>query len=88
MVESGGLENRCVGNPCTEGSNPSPSAFLLHLWSSGGEQADGHGGESESGELRPSDALGQERAGEQDGAGGIERRDHRDDRKVCRRVPR
>jgi Phage integrase family len=21
-----GLENRCVGNPCTEGSNPSPSA--------------------------------------------------------------
>ena len=26
MVESGGLENRCVGNPCTEGSNPSPSA--------------------------------------------------------------
>jgi hypothetical protein len=29
VVESGGLENRCVGNPCTEGSNPSPSAFLL-----------------------------------------------------------
>ena len=27
VVESGGLENRCVGNPCTEGSNPSPSAF-------------------------------------------------------------
>ena len=26
VVESGGLENRCVGNPCTEGSNPSPSA--------------------------------------------------------------
>ncbi len=26
MVESGGLENRCVGNPCSEGSNPSPSA--------------------------------------------------------------
>ena len=29
MVESGGLENRCVGNPCTEGSNPSPSAPQL-----------------------------------------------------------
>ena len=29
MVESGGLENRCVGNPCTEGSNPSPSAVTL-----------------------------------------------------------
>jgi hypothetical protein len=27
VVESGGLENRCVGNPCTEGSNPSPSAW-------------------------------------------------------------
>ena len=26
MVESGGLENRCAGNPGTEGSNPSPSA--------------------------------------------------------------
>ena len=26
VVERGGLENRCVGNPCTEGSNPSPSA--------------------------------------------------------------
>ena len=26
MVESGGLENRCGGNPSTEGSNPSPSA--------------------------------------------------------------
>ena len=26
MVESGGLENRCIGNPGTEGSNPSPSA--------------------------------------------------------------
>ncbi len=26
MVESGGLENRCRGNPSTEGSNPSPSA--------------------------------------------------------------
>ena len=25
MVESGGLENRCTGNPGTEGSNPSPS---------------------------------------------------------------
>ncbi len=29
MVESGGLENRCVGNPCTEGSNPSPSASVV-----------------------------------------------------------
>ena len=27
MVESGGLENRCRGNPSTEGSNPSPSAY-------------------------------------------------------------
>src|SRR3954466_10497688 len=26
VVERGGLENRCAGNPCTEGSNPSPSA--------------------------------------------------------------
>ena len=26
MVESGGLENRCAGNPCTVGSNPTPSA--------------------------------------------------------------
>ena len=26
MVERGGLENRCRGNPPTEGSNPSPSA--------------------------------------------------------------
>ena len=26
VVESGGLENRCAGNPGTEGSNPSPSA--------------------------------------------------------------
>jgi hypothetical protein len=26
VVERGGLENRCVGNPCTEGSNPSLSA--------------------------------------------------------------
>ena len=24
MAESGGLENRCAGNPGTEGSNPSP----------------------------------------------------------------
>ena len=28
MVERGGLENRCRGNPLTEGSNPSPSAIL------------------------------------------------------------
>lgn len=27
MVERGGLENRCRGNPSTEGSNPSPSAI-------------------------------------------------------------
>jgi GNAT superfamily N-acetyltransferase len=27
VVESGGLENRCAGNPGTEGSNPSPSAI-------------------------------------------------------------
>ena len=26
-----GLENRCVGSPCTEGSNPSPSAYGLTL---------------------------------------------------------
>ena len=26
MVESGGLENRCTGNPGTVGSNPTPSA--------------------------------------------------------------
>ena len=26
VVERGGLENRCSGNPATEGSNPSPSA--------------------------------------------------------------
>ena len=38
MVESGGLENRCAGNPGTEGSNPSPSAIavnsvdLLGIW--------------------------------------------------------
>ena len=38
MVESGGLENRCRGNPPTEGSNPSPSAIavnsvdLLGIW--------------------------------------------------------
>ena len=31
VVESGGLENRCVGNPCTEGSNPSPSASEFRL---------------------------------------------------------
>ena len=31
VVESGGLENRCVGNPCTEGSNPSPSAVPASL---------------------------------------------------------
>ncbi len=29
MVESGGLENRCRGNPPTEGSNPSPSVCAL-----------------------------------------------------------
>ena len=38
VVESGGLENRCTGNPGTEGSNPSPSAItvnsadLLGIW--------------------------------------------------------
>ena len=38
MAESGGLENRCAGNPGTEGSNPSPSATaanshdLLGVW--------------------------------------------------------
>jgi hypothetical protein len=26
VVESGGLENRCTGNPGTVGSNPTPSA--------------------------------------------------------------
>ena len=29
MAESGGLENRCRGNPPTEGSNPSPSAAAI-----------------------------------------------------------
>src|SRR3954468_6050106 len=28
VVERGGLENRCTGNPRTEGSNPSPSASM------------------------------------------------------------
>ncbi len=28
MVESGGLENRCAGNPGTVGSNPTPSAHM------------------------------------------------------------
>jgi tRNA (Thr-GGU) A37 N-methylase len=28
VVERGGLENRCSGNPATEGSNPSPSAAV------------------------------------------------------------
>ena len=28
VVESGGLENRCTGNPGTVGSNPTPSAFV------------------------------------------------------------
>ena len=43
MVESGGLENRCRGNPPTEGSNPSPSACsynapLIRLRQSGGAE--------------------------------------------------
>lgn len=35
VVERDGLENRCTGN-CTEGSNPSLSAFGLHSFSEGG----------------------------------------------------
>jgi hypothetical protein len=31
VVERGGLENRCSGNPATEGSNPSPSAQPMIL---------------------------------------------------------
>ena len=30
MAESGGLENRCRGNPPTEGSNPSPSVTTAY----------------------------------------------------------
>ena len=36
MVESGGLENRCTGNPGTEGSNPSPSAPVAGTFAIGG----------------------------------------------------
>ncbi len=35
VVESGGLENRCRGNPSTEGSNPSPSASSYRARGSG-----------------------------------------------------
>ena len=58
VVESGGLENRCVGNPCTEGSNPSPSASEpeSRLWrgvpalraSRGRAAGGGHGGSADS----------------------------------------